>query len=181
MKKYLPFALGFSGLVFAHPGHLHTVNSFSAGFVHPFTGIDHMAVMIAIGLLGSYLTGKKSFALAISFLSFMTVGAFLGMLGLPVPFVETGIVLSVALIGMILLVKNIKLSYILPLIGLFGFVHGNAHGIEAPQTANTILYTLGFILSTSVLHLSGILFGKAIKEKFVRLSGLGILLLTLVL
>ncbi|HIQ49343.1 MAG TPA: Ni/Fe hydrogenase, partial [Aquifex aeolicus] len=64
---------------------------------------------------------------------------------------------------------------------LFGFVHGNAHGIEAPQTANTILYTLGFILSTSVLHLSGILFGKAIKEKFVRLSGLGILLLTLVL
>jgi urease accessory protein len=111
----------------------------------------------------------------------MAIGAFLGMLGIPVPFIETGIVLSVALIGLLLLVRDIKLSYILPLIALFGFIHGNAHGIEAPQTANATLYTLGFILSTSTLHLSGILLGKAIKERFVRLAGLSLLLLALAL
>jgi len=181
MRKYLPFALVFGGLAFAHPGHFHAANPFSSGFTHPLTGIDHIAVMVAVGLLGSYLTGKKSFAPAISFVSFMAIGAFLGMLGLPIPFVETGIVLSVALMGLILLVKDIKLLYILPLIAMFGFLHGNAHGIEAPQTANPILYTLGFILSTSILHLSGILLGKTIKERFVKLAGLSLLLLALAL
>ncbi|MDC4459554.1 HupE/UreJ family protein, partial [Acinetobacter baumannii] len=34
----------------AHPGHDHQ-SGFSAGFLHPFTGMDHMIMALALGVL----------------------------------------------------------------------------------------------------------------------------------
>ncbi len=35
----------------AHPGHEHSHNSFISGFVHPFTGLDHLMMALAFGVL----------------------------------------------------------------------------------------------------------------------------------
>jgi len=176
MRKYLPL-LALGSFAFAHPGHLHGVSPFNAGIMHPLTGIDHLSVMVAVGLLGSYYSGKKAFLPALTFVSSMALGSFLGMLGVYAPFVESGIILSVAIMGILLMLKEVKLSYVLPLIAFFGILHGVAHGYEAPQTSAPIYYVLGFVLSTAALHITGILFGKAIKEKAVRASGLLLLAL----
>lgn len=42
-------ALGFSGAAMAHSGADH-VHGFSAGMAHPLLGIDHLLVMLAVGL-----------------------------------------------------------------------------------------------------------------------------------
>jgi len=180
MRRYLPL-LALSSFAFAHPGHFHGVNPFNSGILHPLTGVDHLSVMVAVGLLGSYYSGKKAFLPAITFVSFMTIGSILGMLGVYAPFVESGIILSVAIMGIIILVKEVKLSYVLPIIALFGILHGVAHGYEAPQTSLPLHYVLGFVLSTATLHLTGILFGKVLKESLVRYSGLLLLALAFLL
>ncbi|AAC06859.1 HupE/UreJ family protein [Aquifex aeolicus] len=180
MRKFLPF-VGLASFAFAHPGHFHGVNPFNSGLIHPLTGLDHLSVMVAVGLLGSYYAGKKAFLPALTFVSFMTLGSILGLLGVSVPFVESGIILSVALMGILLFAKDLKLSYVLPLIGIFGILHGVAHGYEAPQTLHPVYYVLGFVLSTAALHFTGLLFGKALKEKLVRVSGLLLLALAFLL
>ena len=50
-------ALGFSAEAWAHPGHPHPVEevdefddeAFMSALVHPFTGLDHLVVMLAVG------------------------------------------------------------------------------------------------------------------------------------
>ena len=56
MKKMLLTILGivaFPAIAFAHPG--HEMANFASGFIHPFTGIDHLLVMLAVG----YWAGKS--------------------------------------------------------------------------------------------------------------------------
>jgi urease accessory protein len=48
--------LGFSSAAFAHPGH---GGGFPAGMAHPFTGLDHMLAMVAVGLWASQL-GRRA-------------------------------------------------------------------------------------------------------------------------
>lgn len=44
------FAAAFPMWAMAHPGH-EQQNSFLTGFIHPFTGIDHLTMAIAFGVL----------------------------------------------------------------------------------------------------------------------------------
>ena len=43
--------------------------------------------------------------------------------------------------------------------GLFGLFHGYAHGHELPPGQNALLYSLGFVLATGLLHATGITIG----------------------
>ena len=57
-------------LIAAMPAEAHvgagTTASFTAGFMHPLSGLDHMAVMIAVGLwaVGRYITPAKGESLS---------------------------------------------------------------------------------------------------------------------
>ena len=46
-----------AGPALAHPGHFAD-DSFSAGIAHPFGGLDHIAVMIAVGLWAALKGGR---------------------------------------------------------------------------------------------------------------------------
>ena len=45
------------------------------------------------------------------------------------------------------------------LVGAFAIFHGHAHGTELPVGADAIAYSMGFVVATGMLHLSGIAFG----------------------
>jgi urease accessory protein len=45
------------------------------------------------------------------------------------------------------------------LVGVFALFHGHAHGAEMPETASGMLYGLGFMLATALLHVAGIALG----------------------
>ena len=70
----------------------------AAGLLHPFTGLDHLLAMLAIGIIASRLGGLAGRALPISCLLAMVTGASLGMQGVVMPYLEPAILVSVALL-----------------------------------------------------------------------------------
>jgi urease accessory protein len=45
------------------------------------------------------------------------------------------------------------------LVGLFAVFHGHAHGTELPSGESGLLYSIGFVIVTGLLHAAGIAIG----------------------
>ena len=134
--------------------------SILAGLGHPFSGIDHILVMIAIGIWASQLGRRAVFSLPVAFPLIMVLGAFFGVIGVPLPAVEAGIALSAIFLGAAVLLKfRADLRIAVPLVAIFGLFHGHAHGSELPLQQNGLLFAAGFIAGTALLHAAGIAFG----------------------
>ena len=86
------------GIAFAHPGH-SVDGGLLAGFLHPFSGIDHLLAMTAVGLLAAHLGGRALWAVPVAFVAVMVLGGVCGFAGVSLPFVETAIALSVLVFG----------------------------------------------------------------------------------
>jgi urease accessory protein len=143
----------------------HTEQAAGAGFVagllHPVQGVDHLLAMVAVGIWGAFLKAPLVWALPVAFPMLMVVGAVAGMAGVPVPSVETGIALSVVLLGAAILAAwRAPVAVAVALVAVFGLLHGHAHGTELPQAATPAAYAAGFVLATGLLHLAGIALGR---------------------
>ena len=77
-----------------------TVGGFVSGFLHPLTGLDHIAAMVAVGLWGAYLGAPAMWLLPVIFPMVMAFGGALGVLGVPLPGVEFCIALSGIMLGL---------------------------------------------------------------------------------
>ena len=90
----------------------------------------------------------------------MAFGGALGVEGVPLPGVETGIALSAVLLGlMVALAAKPPLGVAAILVGAFAIFHGHAHGAELPVGADAVAFSMGFVVATGMLHLLGIAFG----------------------
>jgi urease accessory protein len=83
---------GFSTAALAHIGD-HSHMSFSEGLLHPFSGLDHVLAMVAVGLWASQLGGRALWLLPVTFPVVMAVGAALGFGGASLAWIEIGIAL----------------------------------------------------------------------------------------
>jgi urease accessory protein len=159
---------GFSSAAFAHIGD-HSHMSFAEGLTHPFTGLDHMLAMVAVGLWASQLGGRALWLLPLTFPVVMAAGAALGFGGVSLPWVEIGIAVSVLVLGALVAWRvHPSLAVSVPLIGLFAALHGYSHGVELPANVSALTYAAGFIAATLVLHLAGIALGLAANRVPVR-------------
>jgi urease accessory protein len=136
-----------------------------AGLLHPFLGIDHLLAMVSVGLLSAQMGGKAIWTVPATFVTVMAVGGLLGIMGVPMPFVEYGIALSVVLLGIALVLpKKLPIWLTMVFVGIFAIFHGYAHGAEIPVVSDTPLevfaYIFGFLLATATLHLIGALVGQ---------------------
>ena len=130
---------------------------FSSGFLHPLTGWDHLLAMVSVGLWGAYLGRPLIVALPVIFPTVMAFGAFLGMANVPFPPVEIGIGLSVLLLGGVIAAAwRAPIWAACTIVAIFALFHGYAHGKELPSAADPIGYSVGFVLSTGLLHVAGI-------------------------
>ena len=99
------FLLTASSAAFAHPG--HDVSGFTAGLMHPFSGMDHLLAMVAVGLWAAQgNTGKngrrKVWLLPATFMTMLAVGAGIAMQWQSLPLVEAGIATSVLALGLLI-------------------------------------------------------------------------------
>jgi len=155
---------------YAHVG-VGTTSSFTAGFMHPLSGLDHMTVMIAVGLWAALKGGKAVLAWPAAFVGVMLVGGALGMLHVPLPFVEPGILASVVALGLLVaLAIDLPVSAGVAIIGLFALFHGHAHGTEVPENAGGLEYMAGFAIATALLHATGIAAGLSLGLRFRGLA-----------
>lgn len=149
---------------------------FSSGFLHPLLGWDHVVAMVAVGLWGAFLGSPAIWALPVVFPLVMAFGGALGVMGVPIPQVETGIALSALVLGaMVATAARPPLGVAALIVGLFAIFHGHAHGTELPGAANPLAYSLGFVIATGLLHLSGIALGLLVRwpagQLAVRVGG----------
>ena len=137
---------------------------FLSGFTHPLTGLDHIVAMFAVGLWGAFLGAPAIWMLPVVFPVVMALGGALGVLGVPLPAVETGIALSGIVLGlMVAFAARPPLWIAAVIVGVFAIFHGHAHGTELPASANAITFSIGFVVATGLLHLSGIACGLLVK------------------
>lgn len=159
----------------AHTGHGDT-SGFIHGLEHPILGPDHLLAMLAVGLWSGFILPTRFWAGAAAFIAAMAAGAGLSWAGIGMPMVETWIVLSVVVFGVLTLVSRKGQAEgltqaSLAAIALFALCHGHAHATEA--SGNALAYLAGFVISTAALHVVGILIARAIAEKVIVQRALG--------
>ncbi len=174
------FALA-APLAQAHEG-AGLAGGFMSGFAHPLLGWDHVIAMLAVGLWGAFLGAPALWLLPVVFPLVMAAGGALGVLGVPLPAVEVGIAVSaIALGGVVAGALRPPLWVAALLVALFAVFHGHAHGTELPQAASPLAYSLGFVIATGALHLTGIALGLLTRWPAGRIAvrgmGAGIALL----
>ena len=172
MRKFPRATLGpslwFGGLLIpllstaaqAHPGGSDT--GLLNGLMHPVFGLDHLLAMISVGVVSAQLGRNNIWRVPLAFVAGMTVGGTLGILQFTLVHTELGIAASVLVLGIGIVLAHRQMSPwpITALVLFFGVLHGYAHGREIPESVSPLLYTLGFLISTAVLHIFGVLIGE---------------------
>jgi urease accessory protein len=161
---------------FAHPGYADD------GFLHPFSGLDHIFAMLGVGLWAALIAARKPsamFLLPAAFVVMMAVGAAVGFAGMKLPIAEAGILASVFLLGgLVLVAVRVPAPTAMGVVAMFAIFHGYVHAGEAP-TADTGAYMLGFLGATTLLLAAGAGLGWVVRRLVgdVGLRALGGLIL----
>ena len=161
-------ALGLSlipTVVYAHDGSQVPFGGFLAGLVHPVLGYDHLLAMLSVGILSAQIGGRAIWTVPATFVSVMAVGGLLGYINIGLTATELGIAASLILLGLIIAAEQ-KLPVKLAMLGVgfFAIFHGYAHGSEIPTTSEPVLYALGFLTGTALIHIAGVVIGDIAKH-----------------
>ena len=148
----------------AHPGHGHGIG-FAAGLAHPFSGIDHVLAMVAVGLLAVQIGQRAIWLLPSAFIALMVAGGLLNLAGVHVPLVDQAIIASVLILGL-LIAGSAKLPLVMSasLVGAFAIFHGYAHAGEMAAGQSPTTYAAGFVIASAVLHGVGISAGLSAQR-----------------
>ena len=189
LKLLLAAAAALPLAAAAHTGvenHIHA--GFLAGFVHPLTGFDHLAVMLAVGLwsaLAARRAGPDMLWGPVGFAAMLLLGAMAGLKGFQLPAVEPMIAASLLVLGL-LVATRVRLPGLAAaaLVGVFAVFHGVAHGYELTGDAQAWPTLAGMLLATAGLHGAGMTVGWALRHANVwmpRAAGVGVALFGLAL
>jgi len=147
--------------VLAHAGSDLGSHHFAGGFVHPFTGLDHIVAMVAVGLWSAQLGGRARWSVPLAFLMMMITGGLLAASHVALPFVESSILASALIIGLLLLFAlRVPTVAAVALAGMFAVFHGSAHVAEMPVNASAASYATGFVAASAILLATGSVVGN---------------------
>lgn len=155
------------------------LEGFLSGLAHPVIGLDHLAFVIAVGLLAAGLS--RGAWIPAAFLLTAMAGTGIHVLGINLPAVEIAIATSAITLGAILVLENfLSFTVIATLSAVAGLFHGYAYGeaIIGADMNSLVAYLTGFTLvqyAIAMLALRvGIFFQKTTIKRisFTRFCGL---------
>jgi len=130
-----------------------------AAAAHPFTGVDHLLALVAVGLVASRLPLRAGLAFVASAAVLLPAGALLAG-GIPVAAIEAGILASVVAFGLLLSAgPRLAAWSAVPAAGLL-LCHGAAHALEGAPGLPAVL---GFALGSLSLVATGLGLGLALR------------------
>ena len=173
MNKRLFLALGLALLpvsAWAHPG--HDAAGFLSGLLHPFSGLDHILGMLAVGVWAARNQGLRRWFVPAAFLGGMVAGGMIGFAGgiffayIGTDSLESAVAVSVlAATLMVALTVRLPLVVQLAMAMFFAVWHGIAHGIELPAAASPWSYGCGFAAATALLLGIGLALGHRLGAR----------------
>jgi urease accessory protein len=117
-----------------------------SGFGHPIIGLDHLAFVIAMGLLAAPLA--RGAAMPLAFLVAGAIGASLHVAGVDLPFAEAAVALSVLVLGALILARRrVPTPALAVLFSAAGLFHGHAlaESIVGAEPAPLAAYLVGLV------------------------------------
>lgn len=158
-----------TGVALAHPGHESDaatgLDALRAGLLHPWSGIDHLLAMVAVGMWAAQGGRRTRIGLPLLFPVVMVLGGLAGRGATLPPQLEWFIALSVLALGsLIALQVRWPLRYGAVIVGAIALAHGYAHGAELPGEVNDTGYFAGFATATLLLHAMGIGLGLGLAR-----------------
>lgn len=182
-------ALLAAGAAHAHPG--HDAQGLVDGFLHPFSGFDHLLAMAAVGVWSAAaLPAGRRLAGPAVFLAMLLLGAALPQVGLMLPGLEAAVAVSVVALGALMVAARHPAARLpvpagLALVGMAATMHGMAHGAELAPGQSFAGYAAGFMAASALLHGAGLTAGGWLQRSrgwawrataaFVGVSGLAML------
>ena len=143
------------------------------GLLHPLTGLDHLAAMLAVGLWSalSATSARRIWLAPVAFAGMLLVGALLGLNGLALPAVEPMIAASLLVMGLLVATRlRVPGPVAALLVGAFAAFHGLAHGYELAGEPGAALTLAGMLSATVLLHGTGLAAGWALRHRHVWLA-----------
>ena len=178
----LAAAAALPAAALAHTGAgAHDHAGLMAGLLHPLTGADHLAAMVAVGLW-SALVARRAWPdllwAPLGFAALLLAGAVLGLAGVGMPAVEPMIAASLLVTGL-LVVSRLRVPGVVAalVVGVFAVFHGVAHGYELAGDGDAWKTLAGMLLATVLLHCAGLAAGWALRSRQVwlaRAAGAGV-------
>ena len=146
-------------------GHDHgAASAFVAGLAHPFTGLDHLFAMLALGVW-SALALKRAWLAPLAFVAALLAGALLAMAGLSLPAIEPMIAASLLVLGLLTASRApLPVAAGMAVAAMFAVFHGAAHGQELQGEAGAAALA-GMLLATAALHAAGIGIGSLMRDR----------------
>jgi urease accessory protein len=142
-------------------------SAFFSGFLHPLTGMDHLAAMVAVGLWSALAARRAGPGLLwgpLGFAGMLLAGALLGLQGVQVPAVEPMIAASLLVTGLLVVTRWRMTGVAAALVvGVFALFHGLAHGYELAGALSAWMTLFGMLAATLLLHLAGLGAGWALR------------------
>lgn len=171
--KAIAIAIGLILLTFANPASAHHpmggrvpsnfFEGFMSGLAHPVIGLDHLAFIVAIGLVASIKT--QGILIPISFVLSAMLGTGIHLLGVNLPVVELVVSASILLFGVLLTSKNSPNALVIVVLSaIAGLFHGHAYGeaIFGAQTTALVSYLVGFTIIQLVISGASFFVGKKV-------------------
>jgi len=125
-----------------------------SGLGHPIIGPDHLAFVLAVGLIAAFFT--RGYALALVFVGATLVGCLVHLAALDLPAVGPLVSASVIAAGALLaLRRSIGQRGFAGLVGIAGVFHGYAYGesIVGAEPTPLAAYLIGFAVVQSAIAL----------------------------
>jgi len=131
-------------------------HGFVAGFLHPFTGLDHLLAMLAVGLWAAQAP-RRIWVAPVAFANLMLVGALTQWPATLSVLIEPLVAASVLVLGLLLL-RRVRWPALAmaALAGGFALFHGAAHAAELSGGAALA----GMLCGTLLLQAAGLAIGR---------------------
>ena len=167
-------SIGLVPCAHAHTSLGGSTHEFLAVGFHPFTSVEHIVVMLSVGLVAAWQKESRQWLLLAIFAVALMFGIVAGAGTVDAHSLAIGLAMSLVIVGLALVAPaDWLLSTSLPAVIVLGFLHGQGHtaqfhsgAVIAPQ-----LVLVGLLAVT--LPMTGLIIGRRLGERFVQIRRIG--------
>jgi urease accessory protein len=139
---------------------------FLSGLAHPIIGLDHLAFIVAVGLLATLK--RQGVLMPIAFVVTAMIGTGLHLMQFSLPAAEFFIAASVLLFGSLLAVKqSVNVWGVVGLAAIAGLFHGYAYGeaVFGAEMSPLIAYLTGFTVIQLIVAMIAFWVGRTALKR----------------